>query len=561
MGSTMKLADSTTSNATPPGEMHAGNEEMDRLANMVRAGANIGGIDPETERDPPARALRLVFPETTTTPAVRWSDDHPPPDFQRLFASIKRAEAPLTGHLRALNCDHQPCGQGEALLPLREDGDSYIPPKAREEKEFADRIAELDITNDAAFRALSRTTKPGKTAPRIAKLRRFWVHLDEMAQYWDTTADQNYSINVPVDPSKSGPDDPTKIVKRYKGRRTGNGRDMPDTYRANTVNAFVEGVTSAFNCRVSQPWVAPKRWYPAMQIGRIELPVRLTGMVLRLPTDRDKARAGVLEGPVMGILERNTIDFISDATFMLSPRMSEHDLLREIAAMLLIAQQRAREGVVPNTQSDDKWWETKPRWGGGPGSKVPGLQECEDNYAKILARIAEAGSESTKDMKAQERNAKERLKRTQDVVKGWTTLASVPSLWNKRFEYKAIGKSPESPYDEVSSIRTYSNWWFQLTDIPQIFLVSCLFHHVSILKLTIHSAYTHYLTTGILPQPTPAEEDWCSPPLERTEWYDLFDQESRVDAFRCIWGVMEYATRDVATGGSGAVSTGDGAQT
>lgn len=454
VGSTMKLADSTTSNAMPPGEIHAGNEEMARFANTVRAGANIGGIDPETERDPPARALRLVFPKTTTTPAVRWSDDHPPPDFQRLFASIMRLEANLSGHLRALNIDHQPCGQGEALLPLREDMDSYIPPKTRAEKAFADRIAELDITNDAAFRALSRTTKPGEKTPRIANLRRFWTHLDDMAQYWDTTADQTYSVTVPFYPEKSGPDDPTKIVNRYKGRRTGNGRDMPDTYRANTVNAFVEGVTSAFNCRVSQPYVAPKRDYPAMKIGRLEQPVRLTGMVLRLPTDREKARAGILEGPVMGILERNTIDFISDVTFRLSSKKSEHDLMREIAAMLLIAQQRARGGLATTTQSDDKWWETKPRWGGGPGSKVPRLQECEDNYAKILARIAEAGSESTKDMKAQERNAKGKLERAQAAVKGWTTMVGAPSLWNKRFEYKAIGKSPESPYDEVSTIPT-----------------------------------------------------------------------------------------------------------
>lgn len=449
---------------------------MDRLANMVRAGTNIGGIDPETERDPPASALRLVFPKTTTTPAVRWSDAHPPPDFQRLFASITRPEAILTGHLRALNCDHQPCGLAEALLPRRDDGDSYIPPKTREEKEFADRIAELDITNDAAFRALSRTTKPGEMAPRIAKLRRFWVHLDEMAQYWDTTADQIYSVTVPFDAEKSGPDDPTKTVKRYKGRRTGNGRDMPDAYRANTVNAFVEGVTSAFNCRVSQPFVATKRWYPAMQIGKLEQPVRLTGMVLRLPTDRDKARAGILQGPVMGILERNTIDFISDQTFSLCPKRSEHDLMREIAAMLLIAQQRAREGLVTTTQSNDKWWETKPRWGGGPGGKVPRLQECEDNYAKILARIAEAGSESTKDMKAQARNAKEKLKRTQDVVKGWTTMVSPPSLWNKRFEYKAIGKSPGSPYDEVSSI-AHSHYNLNIptnrhsADLPSLLLI------------------------------------------------------------------------------------------
>jgi hypothetical protein len=86
-------------------------------------------------------------------------------------------------------------------------------------------------------------------------------------------------------------------------------------------------------------------------------------------------------------------------------------------------------------------------------------------------------------------------------------------------------------------------------------LVSCLFHHVSVLKLTIHDAYTEYLTTGLMPKPTPVEEDWCSPKLQRTEWYDLLDQEARVEAFRSIWGVMEYLNRDKTTAQAGEVST------
>ena len=91
-------------------------------------------------------------------------------------------------------------------------------------------------------------------------------------------------------------------------------------------------------------------------------------------------------------------------------------------------------------------------------------------------------------------------------------------------------------------------------------MVSCLFHHVSILKLTIHDAYTEYLTTGSMPEQTPAEEDWCSPKLERTEWYDLLDQEGRVEAFRSIWGVMEYLNRDKTANSSEGVSTDGGAQ-
>lgn len=91
-------------------------------------------------------------------------------------------------------------------------------------------------------------------------------------------------------------------------------------------------------------------------------------------------------------------------------------------------------------------------------------------------------------------------------------------------------------------------------------MVSCLFHHVSILKLTIHDAYTEYLTTGSVPKQMPVEEDWCSPKLERTEWYDLLDQEGRVEAFRSIWGVMEYLNRDKTASSSDEVSADGGAQ-
>ena len=89
------------------------------------------------------------------------------------------------------------------------------------------------------------------------------------------------------------------------------------------------------------------------------------------------------------------------------------------------------------------------------------------------------------------------------------------------------------------------------TDATQIYLVSCLYHHISI----------HYLTTGVMPDQTPAEQDWCSPCLERTEWYDLLDQEQRVDAFRYIWGVMEYLNRDTTAKSSDGASTSGGAQT
>lgn len=320
VGRTRKRGDYTTRIATPPRENTSAEEILGHLANELETGASIGGPDPETERDPPARALEIVFPRATRVSPVSWSDDHPPPNYQRLFASMTKPEVILTGHLKALNFDHRPCSDGDALVPLRDENTPYIPSTSSADKKFADRIAELDVTNDVAFRALSKTTRPGEKAPRLVNTRKFWTHLDNMSHYWDTTADQYYSFEIPVEANEPNQTTSTKSVERYKGRRTANGEDMPDAYRADTVNAFVEGVTNAFNCRVSQPYVLPRRLAPSLQVSKLEQPVRLTGIVLRLPADRDKARAGIMEGPLMGILERNTIDFGSKVSTKASSR-------------------------------------------------------------------------------------------------------------------------------------------------------------------------------------------------------------------------------------------------
>jgi hypothetical protein len=75
------------------------------------------------------------------------------------------------------------------------------------------------------------------------------------------------------------------------------------------------------------------------------------------------------------------------------------------------------------------------------------------------------------------------------------------------------------------------------------FLVSCVNHHISILKLTVHTAYIEYLETGKLPDEDWVGEDWSSPVLERTQWYDLIKPSDRAEAFRALWGVTGYISR------------------
>jgi hypothetical protein len=41
----------------------------------------------------------------------------------------------------------------------------------------------------------------------------------------------------------------------------------------------------------------------------------------------------------------------------------------------------------------------------------------------------------------------------------------------------------------------------------------------------------------------------------------LFNQEERVEAFKCVWGVMEYVSRDVGVDRTAGEHTGESMQT
>lgn len=442
VGFTRREVDKTSKSAAAAAEKKGEEEEMDLLADQVQTGAVLSGIDPEQEREPPRRPLTITMPSVETAHPVAWSNAHPPPDFQMLFASIQGEEVVLSRHVQALNFFRLAPQEGGRLFPERADGSPYIKSAEDAEKSFADRIGELNISNDVAFRALSKTTKPGQQAPRLAHLRAFWIGLDNMAQYW--TSPQDTSAETYIEREGQSP--------KYKGRRIANGSEMPDSYRADTVRALVEAAASAFQCRVSAPHITRPRLTPVLQVGRLEQPVRLTGVVSRLPADTEKARARILEGPIMGILERNTISFVSGAkkVSVLSDRKSIHDALREAAALLLIAQERRREGKPVQDPAEGKWWSTRPRWGGGPGGKLPLMQKHEDVMAEVQARLDNTESPSD-ELKKEASEAKRRLRQAHKTVEKWNAMTSQPAVWDSKTDYKAIGKEPGSDYDEVSN--------------------------------------------------------------------------------------------------------------
>ena len=61
--------------------------------------------------------------------------------------------------------------------------------------------------------------------------------------------------------------------------------------------------------------------------------------------------------------------------------------------------------------------------------------------------------------------------------------------------------------------------------------------------MTVHGAYMDCLTTYQMPDPTPADENWSTPRIQRSRWLDLFDKADQLEVFQGLWGLMTYLTR------------------
>ncbi|KAF2773665.1 hypothetical protein EJ03DRAFT_285864 [Teratosphaeria nubilosa] len=572
------------------------------------------GMDPEQERDPPPPATPLTFPDYIGCETSSRDGSMSMPDFGSLFTRVAKPADIAQVHVDALNIEICPAQDIEDLVPPDSNGKSYFPPLVltpdqamkpeayaeetqgdpkvgQQRNEFQNRLAELRIDNDTAFRSLMRTMKNGARAHKLAYMRKFWEGLESMSQYWDSSLDQYYEVTgssknneqsakrqrldvaqnrpdqsissapvsrqddstpkVPLDATETQNQKPESVSTsahdssddelglsghkirsdasnpeaqprlRYKGRRTHTGREIPDQFRTETVRAFVEGTVWAFQCSV-----APPRLMPIVQFGKLNLPVRQSAAVYRQPKERMRARSGRVEGPMVAVQVRADTDFIDgDGNRLLDK--SRLDLMRELGGLLQLAQERRREGKAEVKPGEGKWWTTKPRWGGGAGGEVQNeegntdiMQVADD----VLGQVKGEPKVEAPKVKREKDGSRVRKKKTPAEL--WKELRCGSSYWDPKTDYAAIGKDPSSPYDEI-------------------FMVSSLNRHICVVKLTVHEAYVDSLATGAAPVPPPEDSQWCRPRLQRSQWFDLFDMDQRIDAFRGLWGIMAYLSREV----------------
>ena len=351
---------------------------------------------------------------------------------------------------------------------------------------------ELSLDDDDAFREISRLPpREGRNRVRITQSRKFWTALERMAQYWDTSLDEYFERPAQQTPpaegvtkedemqtddqpgsaeSKMGVDgaqdteassgtvDNRKTVTRYKGRRIGAGNEMPEEVRDETIRAFVEMAAWPFGCQVTVPTLPPR-----LMVKSLLFPVRQSFQAARSPRDRQIARSGILEGPVLIAQCRPDTGF-RNANEAPGTGIGEVcDLFREVGGMLLAAQERAREGTLELRPGEGKWWTTTPRFGGAPHDEIledliksqgPGMHGVP--LPQPLSSAPETEAESTPKRHKFEHPFVTSLARRPSAMRKlssgekWKILQPGPSLWDKRMRYMQIGKAKESPFDDVS---------------------------------------------------------------------------------------------------------------
>ncbi|KAM5443918.1 hypothetical protein MferCBS31731_001164 [Microsporum ferrugineum] len=565
-------------------------------------------VNLEEEREPPPLPTTVQFPEYGRLNSYGPHDEKGCDVLYRLLAGAKKPQDITDEYLAAFNIkvvpdvdasrivpdhDQNPKppyqwpnyspGEGEGKLDATIDAPIFLSNGAP----FPDKSKhnllkeELLFDNDDAFRSLARVEPPpGRKNPRIAHARKFWTALQQAAQYWDTSHDNYYEISTENDSGCAATDPtianghgkgvasgvaPDNVLgsrmdvdnrysynqspvtipqmkpripsgnRRYKGRRIGTGTDMPDSVREDILRGLVEMVAWSLGCQIKLPTMPPR-----LAVKDLLFPVRQSFNVSRIPQDRQEARKRILEGPVLVAQCRAETQFYDNAT---EQRYVEKcDVLRETAGMLLLAQERARENKTEVKPGDGKWWATTPRWGGLPNNGPVG--EPIRTSPEELAEPAPSSSPVDPEATANKRTKHDRStisfrrglgpNRKVSMVEKWKTVQPGPGLWDKKMKYVKIGADVDSPFDDV-------------------FMVSSINHHFSIIHLRVYDQYLQWLETGkadsvntdagLGSDADPESSQWRSLVLRRTRWFDFFNATDRSEGFDGLWAVLTHMMR------------------
>ncbi|PQE32447.1 system b protein [Rutstroemia sp. NJR-2017a WRK4] len=405
---------------------------------------------------------------------------------------------------------------------------------------YLERRKELSIDNTAAFRTIRRIpAAPGTHAPRLGNAYEFYKNLEVFSSYWVDTSlpkEANSSPEATENGNAEGSKQDTTPIHEKTHIRTGTGSQTPAEYRQGLLASFVKLVAYDFGCNVAFPRVEPRLHLhpPSPSSPASHIPATLT-MIYRTPTDRNSARAGIVEGPLAALSCRSTTSFTT-------PLDSNLDLAREIVALLLTAQQRNREGKAEKPFGDGKWWTSVPRWGGGKGGPIGKEIESSptptapppttaDLVSDIKARIEGFGSGLGSGDNKRPPQKKARTSRpggTMQIYDNYRKMLPPSSTWDRKARYMAIGKvgGAQGEWDDV-------------------FLVSCINHHIGFLRARVGKGLLDELEDG-----GKGRQALDRTTVWRSKWYDVFLAEERIEAMNVVWGIMAWSMRDTLNDGA-----------
>lgn len=459
---------------------------------------------------------------------------------------------------------------------------------------YLDRRRELSITNEDAYRTVRRIPPPkGQQQPRLGNSYEFYRYLEIFTTFWDDTSqppaaetkaeDQAGESNGEAG-SEKAPESETNGGESY---RTSTGSQMPVDLRQNMVNAFIKLVAYDFTCNVSAARTEPRLHITSRHLGTPRSSYFSSGcaFLFRSPTTREDARAGIVEGPLAAVSARHTTSFAPpDSTGSSAPdRESILDLARELVAALITAQHRAREGRTEKRIGENAWWATKPRWGGGPGGpigrEVEMLSGADETIGDKDAPPPPEGAPQPQASSSSSRGDGMSLPRRPFSSRNSGLSSPLLSSSSAAKGAKRLKKSGSNPmYDNYRMVRPPAANWDSKTryqaigrvrgvDYDDIFVISTLFHHISIVRVRVPDRLLAVLDG----EPDDYDGDsgsssstgsgscggagggggrsWGKLQVWRSPWFDFFKVEDRLKALQIMWCMMSFLMREVPKDG------------
>lgn len=386
---------------------------------------------------------------------------------------------------------------------------------------YLERKKELSHPNLDAFRTVRRIPPPkGKQQPRLGNAYEFFRCLESFTTFWDDptqppalppspeAAPGQGSSAPAVDGSKS---ESPKPEEEPAVLRTSPGYAMPADYRQNLMTAFIKLVAYDFGCNVT-----PSRVEPRLHLSspggpsppRKSYCPSACSFIFQSPMTREAARAGAVYGPLAAVSARATTDFTTPDL----ETAQALDLARELVAALITAQHRAREGKTEVRFGEGQWWTSEKRWGGGPGGPI----------GREIEKDAVQGDKDAKPSDADGMPVAKKPRKNMSIYDNYRMVRPPASTWDRKAQYEAIGKQKGTDYDDI-------------------FVLSSLFHHMSVLRVRVPNRLLEVFEGS--PEPDATKRSWGKVKAWRSPWYDLFETEQRVAAMQLVWAVMAYQMR------------------